>query len=198
MPNWCFNSATFSHDDHAQVDALAEAFNEGKPFATFQPPPSGEWEYGWCSENWGTKWDVQPIDSVESEDGSLSVMFDSAWAPPIGFYRHMESLGWSVDATYHESGMSFAGHYSDGDDNYYEYDFSNEDWREEIDDPDVLEILESEYESWLEWQEEESDFGDDDEDVDDDNDGTNDEGEAGSGDDDAEPDSGTGNIKDGS
>jgi len=166
MPNWCSNSVSFSHDDQSKVEALAAAFNEGKPFMTFMPPPSGDWEYGWCAENWGTKWDVEPGDKVEAEEGSFSVWFDSAWAPPIGFYNHLVEQGWSVDATYHEPGMTFAGHYEDGSDYCVEYDFTNPDWREGIDDSDVLELLEEEYENWLMWQEDEEEDIEDQEDKD--------------------------------
>ena len=155
MPNWCFNSATFSHEDPEQVAALAAAFNEGKPMMTFMPPPSKEWEYGWCAENWGTKWDVEAGDQADLDENTVSVFFDSAWAPPIGFYRHMVDQGWSVDATYHEPGMTFAGHFEEGEDHYYEYSFEDENWRDAIDDSEVLEILEQEYENYLMWKEEE-------------------------------------------
>jgi hypothetical protein len=155
MPNFCFNSATFSHEDPDKVAALAKAFSEGNPFMTFMPPPGGEWDYGWCSENWGTKWDVEAGDAIEIEDGTFSVWFDSAWAPPIGFYSHLVNEGWNVDATYHESGMCFAGHFEDGSDYYVEYDFSLEDWRDGIEDSEVLEILEQEYDSYILWKEEE-------------------------------------------
>jgi hypothetical protein len=55
--------------------------------------------------------------------------------------------------------MCFAGHYTtETDDVCVEYDFTNKDWREEItktlSDPDLMELLESEYESWLDWYEE--------------------------------------------
>ena len=43
----------------------------------------------------------------------------------------------------------------DGEDYCFEYDFTNEDWREDIGDEEVLDLLESEYESWKEWQDEE-------------------------------------------
>jgi hypothetical protein len=156
MPNWCSNNATFTHEDLDRVKALAAAFQAGNAFMTFQPTPSGEWDYAWCSENWGTKWDVEAQD-VTVEENTITLWFDSAWSPPIGFYDHMIEQGWEIDATYHEPGMCFAGHYDNGEDNSYEYDFSDEDWRDGIDDQDVLYLLEDEYESWKEWQDEEED-----------------------------------------
>ena len=153
MPNWCSNYLSISHDDPEQVTKACEALRAGKLFETFVPF-AGEWDYGWCSENWGTKWDANCIDAWQDVT-SATLMFDTAWGPPTGFYEKMEELGFEIDATYHEPGMSFAGHYCDGENNYYEYDFSNEDWRDDIDDEDVLEMLEEEYSNWLEWQEEE-------------------------------------------
>jgi hypothetical protein len=52
--------------------------------------------------------------------------------------------------------MGFAGHYtSENGDDSYEYDFSNENWRDDIHDEDVVDLLEGEYESYLEYQEDE-------------------------------------------
>jgi hypothetical protein len=112
MPNWCQNVATFNHKNQAELVRLAQAFVDGKPMQTFMSPPDGEWEYGWCSENWGTKWDVECSDALENlSEGSLDVWFDSAWAPPIGFYHHLAELGFDVEAFYYECGMNFCGKY---------------------------------------------------------------------------------------
>lgn len=78
--------------------------------------------YDWAVANWGTKWDV----TQEGQDGptmaddglSVSMLFDSAWAPPVEFYQHMtEQLGFVVEAYYYEPGMAFCGKYTseDGD-----------------------------------------------------------------------------------
>ena len=49
-------------------------------------------------------------------------MVDSAWAPPIDAYNSflddMDSC--SLEATYEEGGMDFAGIYEDGEDSYLE------------------------------------------------------------------------------
>ena len=121
MPNWCSNVATFGHEDHDELRRLAQAFVDGKPMQTFMPPPDGEWEYGWCSENWGTKWDVDCSDAVDNlSEGSLSVWFDSAWGPPIGFYRYLAELGFDVEAFYYECGVNFCGKYcSESDEDIY-------------------------------------------------------------------------------
>jgi hypothetical protein len=91
--------------------------------------------YDFCVNEWGTKWDVGGDDSliVAHERDLLTVIFDSAWAPPIEFYRKMEVLGFEVEAYYHEGGMAFVGSYIDGDDDYMEYgDLTSDTARAEI------------------------------------------------------------------
>jgi hypothetical protein len=66
----------------------------------------------------------------------------------------LTDLGFDLDILYHESGMCFAGRFVDGEDNYFEYDFNEENWIESITDKEVLFFLEYEYQNWLVWQEE--------------------------------------------
>lgn len=154
MPNWCSNYANISHEDPEQIKRMIAAAKEEKLFETFVPFPNGEWDYSWAVENWGTKWDASNQDVMEDGNNALALSFDTAWGPPTGFYDKLTEQGFSVDATYHEPGMCFAGHYtSENGDASYEYDFSNENWRDEIDDEDVVDLLENDYESYLEDQE---------------------------------------------
>lgn len=87
--------------------------------------------YDWCVANWGTKWDVTQDAGGDAEmsDDQLEVRlsFDSAWSPPIAFYQHMESLGFQVDAFYHEPGVGFCGRYHEGMDDYHDID-GDSDW----------------------------------------------------------------------
>ena len=169
MPNWCFNDLTLYHEDTSNIDEVVELLErqeadgyEGDTifFNHFRPLPKEEEEnwYGWHVENWGTKWDVSIQQWERQDDNSLWLQFDSAWGPPIAFYDFMEENDWSVSAQYHECGQCFVGEYSSGDDNFIEYDFSDENWREGIPE-DLIEFagLEYDYENWLEWQEEETD-----------------------------------------
>lgn len=159
MPNWCNNYATFSNPDSDKVQSLILAFESGNPFMTFMPPPKNEYDRAWCVENWGTKWDATYNDGEiynQPDQHYVVIDFDTAWSPPVGFYRHLESQGWEVEATYHEPGMSFAGCYKDNEDNYYEYDFSDDNWRDNILDEEVMELLEMEYDTWLDQHESES------------------------------------------
>jgi hypothetical protein len=77
--------------------------------------------YDFCVGEWGTKWDVGEADGInEVTENSITVYFDSAWAPPVEAYNKLTDLGFRVDAMYHEPGMCFAGIYKDGDDDCYD------------------------------------------------------------------------------
>lgn len=125
MPNWCSNTLTLSHEDPAEVARAVQAFRQGRLLQELVPNPSGEWDYDWSCANWGTKWDVGGQDYGDpdvSEDGqSMTINFDSAWSPPTGAYDSMVEQGFEVEAMYYESGMCFAGVYSNGSDDYYEF-----------------------------------------------------------------------------
>ncbi len=124
MPNWCANQVEFTNEDAAEVRKLAEAFNAGKLFETFVPLPNNEWDYNWCIENWGTKWEAggEGFDPVDVNDigNSITLTFDTAWSPPIAFYAEMEDMGWTINAMYYEPGMAFCGIYSDFEDMGFE------------------------------------------------------------------------------
>ena len=40
--------------------------------------------YHWCSENWGTKWDVSELNIEYLDDEQLELTFSTAWSPPEG------------------------------------------------------------------------------------------------------------------
>ena len=84
--------------------------------------------YAFCVAEWGTKWDLGGDGAEASVDESgkkLTFSVDSAWAPPIAAYEKLEELGFIVKAMYYEGGMLFAGVYSNGCDDYYEFDSLN-------------------------------------------------------------------------
>jgi len=77
--------------------------------------------YSFRVNEWGTKWDVGDelgIDKVT--ENSISVVFDSAWSPPVKAYEQMSKLGFRIDAQYCEEGIGFVGRWSDefGDQEY--------------------------------------------------------------------------------
>ena len=133
MPNWCQNKLTVEHDDPVMMDRFVQAYNAGKVCNEFIPKPEdlGDGWYGWCINNWGTKWDVGADVGTDHEEryglkatvvgNEANCSFDSAWSPPIGLYEKLVELGYKVHASYFEGGMSFCGIYHDGYDNYMEF-----------------------------------------------------------------------------
>lgn len=69
----------------------------------------------WCSANWGTKWNAYGIDeggkyeSVERTDDSLTLRFQTAWSPPMGWLVALfNSFGLSFEYAYLDEGASHA------------------------------------------------------------------------------------------
>jgi hypothetical protein len=159
---------------------FAEAMKEDNLFDTFIPMPAelrhttspsesnetliekyghSDW-YSWALSNWGCKWDISSGDFELDEDGlSGNGWFDTAWGPPIIAYGKLQELGFFIDAGYSEPGMCFVGTWVDGEEEYledYQNLFENENWREKIDANDyILDYLDSEYQHYLESEEEE-------------------------------------------
>ena len=77
--------------------------------------------YSFCVAEWGTKWDVggEGCDPIE-DDGTLTLSFDSAWAPPLAAMAEFQRQGFEVKLYYYESGMCFAGIFDEEGDDYYE------------------------------------------------------------------------------
>jgi hypothetical protein len=107
------------------IARVRDAFEQERLCNEFLPNPNGEWTWEHSVNTWGTKWEIAgEIDDVE--DGVV-LTFDSAWAPPIGLYEKLYSLGYEVTARYYEPGMAFAGQYEDGSDDCYDYSGMNAD-----------------------------------------------------------------------
>lgn len=123
MPNWCNNSFTFKHDDPKEIERMKEAFLADRLFSEFVPNPSGNEAEDWYSHNlseWGTKWDTGGTDISALETNSITLVFDTAWSPPLNFFHNIEEQGWSIEGSFYEPGMAFVGSYSTeiGDDTY--------------------------------------------------------------------------------
>ena len=138
MPNWCSVSIRISGDTEEQKKFLQDAYEEylfsintQNPteaedkglFYALRRPPNG-WEYNWCCENWGTKWDVDAHEEcVAYSDGELTINGQTAWSPPIQLLDYLHSeLGLSTYCEYSEGGCGFAGVYEDGADDEYNRD----------------------------------------------------------------------------
>ena len=93
MPNWCSNKVEIEANDSNLLKRLKKAVDEDKDlFNQFVPQPKfsndQEW-YGWNCDNWGTKWDAKPFNVIWNDD-CVTFGLDTAWSPPIQFYREME------------------------------------------------------------------------------------------------------------
>lgn len=154
MPNWCDNTLRVTHKDPKMIERLMDAFNDGRLCEEFIPIPEAlkntdspnrvnadqlieqtgyaDW-YDFCVNEWGTKWDVGGSDGyAESTQTSAQMSFQSAWAPPVGLYPVLESLGFAVEAMYYEPGCAFAGIYEDGNDECYSLEGSADSVEEQI------------------------------------------------------------------
>jgi hypothetical protein len=134
-------------NDPRQIELVA------KTKANIEKYGYGNW-YDYCINTWGTKWDLdKEYPSMNSESNTVGVNFDTAWGPPIQFYGTLESLGFSVTAYYYEPGMAFAGVYSDGVDDFFEYGgMSSEEAKAYL--PETLDIVFGISEEIAEYEEE--------------------------------------------
>ncbi len=132
MPNWCQNQLSLEHvENPAEIQRLFDAAVKGEFLQAVcsQPDPLPplkmeleslpDW-YNWRLQNWGCKWDVEGDADIISPN-ILSFSFISPWAPPIIAYQKLMEQGFTVQAYYHEMGMCFMGEWSDGEDDYIEY-----------------------------------------------------------------------------
>ena len=137
MPNWCNNSITIQGSTETIETLWEEANKEDSGLLqamvpmpselndTTAPSDAANW-YDWRVTNWGTKWDIdlEGLEFINNHDGTsvITGWFDSAWAPPIEAYNAFldDMDGCSLEATYEEGGMDFAGIYEDGEDSYLE------------------------------------------------------------------------------
>jgi hypothetical protein len=148
MPNWCNNTLELEHKDPAMIERARAAMIRGEFLQEFIPVPKelseakadfttnealvakygySDW-YGFCVNEWGTKWDVGGNDygtPTITEDGKMIAGFDSAWAPPTNAMEKLAAMGFTVKLYYYEPGMCFAGIWEGNEDysndDYYEY-----------------------------------------------------------------------------
>jgi len=69
--------------------------------------------YGWCVENWGTKWNACDTDISIDEPEKFAIFFATAWSPPEPIIKELAMQFNKLDFTfeYEEWGMAFAGVY---------------------------------------------------------------------------------------
>jgi hypothetical protein len=93
--------------------------------------------YSFCTGEWGTKWDINNQYEDEPytiEGNAVTMVFDTAWAPPMQIYYALEDMGFVVEATYVEQGMGYIGFYTNGVDNCEQM---SQFYPEPSDDPDM-------------------------------------------------------------
>lgn len=147
MPNWCNNYATLTGPKERIDDLIIELRKSDERDTPYEvlnklrPNPSGEWQYDWSVNNWGTKWDVSLAGYEIVDENTVTLSFDSAWSPPTTLYDFLQEEGWTVDAYYYEPGMGYCGHYTDGYDDYYEYSNMSADEVEQMLPSDIDEMF---------------------------------------------------------
>ena len=179
MPNWCNNNITIrgpkakldkileASKEQGLLDhfmpmptELKETTADGSTRPELEKKYGFSDWYGWANNNWGTKWNVMKADfydedpkveltADENYEASLSFVFDTAWAPPLGAYENYlaENEDVTIKAHYFEGGMDFMGVWEDYDDDCYtisevsDDDFETDTILRELDD--FYNILES-------------------------------------------------------
>ena len=141
MPNWCFNNMEIKAVTSTAIQSLKkyksfllktergkdrtylfdyfipcpkELLEKSAPKITFNGKEYSDW-YTFRTSEWGTKWDVElSSQNVDLSRNVIVLSIETAWSPPIEFYRFMEDNGFSVNATFFEEGMQFYGSFIDG------------------------------------------------------------------------------------
>jgi hypothetical protein len=125
-----------SDEDQKQKDLVAqEEVNRAKH-------GYANW-YDFCVNEWGTKWDVggEGDQATVHSPNSISMGFDSAWAPPTQAMDKFMDLGFRVKLIYWESGMCFCGLYDENGDDFLDYADMSADEVEKVINPEVDECM---------------------------------------------------------
>ena len=149
MPNWCDNQVSIT-GPNSVINKIEKIVNEEKDteglLQFMYPMPQelkdttadgsenkemikkyghSDW-YGWATDNWGTKWDINEFCGVDrqeisDDESTISFAFQSAWAPPTGAYENFisENSECSLEGIYYEGGCDFMGIWDNGDDRGY-------------------------------------------------------------------------------
>ena len=91
MPNYCTNELTITSDNagflQSLMNELKQADSNEVDFLSKLVPFTEEtnyvWDYDWCVENWGTKWDIFDVYHASLDGDTLTVCFTTAWSPPV-------------------------------------------------------------------------------------------------------------------
>ncbi len=124
MPNWCMNALEIKGDAELIREWIIDTNFD---FMKILPPPNDEWDYEWCSNNWGTKWspDVRAMFDLDFEDwdgeDGISFGFDTAWCPPNGILEKLEEVGLYVKCYSLEEGCGYGYVWEGGETQDFDY-----------------------------------------------------------------------------
>jgi hypothetical protein len=143
MPNWCANSLqiTGTKEQIAELETKLDDCKGKDFFNIFGIPDSdaagaGDDWYAYNLENYGCKWNCTASSwDTESGDGTtITISFDSPWAPPNKLFEAIADDYTEVLAYYYEPGMAFCGRFQDGYDECYDIPGTAEEARDTIPD----------------------------------------------------------------
>ena len=165
MPNHCTNQLIIRSENKellAQLHEIATRDADVDLLHFLAPMPNNEWDYDWCVNNWGTKWDIYDVSYEDLLDGELHLGFCTAWAPPVtALQTGAERLGFTFELYFIEEGMTFVGKATEDSWEEYEYTFErppSEDIPEHI--LNEFDYLERDYDEYV-MDAEDSDLTDD-------------------------------------
>lgn len=150
MPNYCSNLIIIRHQNESFLDEIEQRLSDGELLEFLCPSPEGEWNYDWCVENWGTKWDVDGY--VNSRQlATITLEVTSAWSPPIQALEHGASQhGYGFDLYYYEEGVGFAGFIEEaGNSDYFTLPTSSSEidqFKEEVNNSILLDFCQGVFE----------------------------------------------------
>ena len=121
MPNWCYNQIAIILPEELDTPAERQVRwdilrdlkhhldtapeGEREPFSILHPVPpelDDNAAHTWRVCNWRTKWEMEVYD-YEYKHNYVFMNGPTAWGPPWGVFRHLESLGFVVEIQFHSS-----------------------------------------------------------------------------------------------
>lgn len=102
--------------EQARLIAQREGNVKTYGYASWYDFAIGEWGCKWDISNGGDDYKIKKV----GNGYSVTLSFDTAWAPPINFYNKLVELEFEVSAMYFEPGVNFCGVYYDGNDDIYD------------------------------------------------------------------------------
>lgn len=127
MPNWCENRVSIYCDQPEILKQFVDECMTDGVFDFYKILPlnlgnnedgSPTWDYTTACNKWGTKWPIGAEDGTHFDitENHIDANFDTAWGPPEGIYRAIDSwfeqrdADFSISWFYDEPGMQFAGY----------------------------------------------------------------------------------------